>query len=89
MNADDLGPADVERLIVRRFFERHLSLAATKQTTAEFLAAVRQAGTLPAEPSKRLEDLLRRCDLVKFAGLRPSPDDGRALLQDARQLIQV
>ena len=90
-HADGLGPADVERLanVVRRFFERHLSLAATKQTTPEFLAAVRQAGTLPAEPSKRLEDLLRRCDLVKFAGLRPSPDDRRALLEDARQLIQI
>jgi hypothetical protein len=90
-NADGLGAAQVERLadVVRRFFERQLSLAATKQTTAEFMAAVRQSGTLPAESSSRLEDLLRRCDLVKFASLRPAADEGRSLLAEARQLIQI
>lgn len=88
---DGLGAAEVERVadVVRRYFERQLSLAATKQTTAEFMAAVRQSGALSAEPMGRLEDLLRRCDLVKFAGLRPSADDGRLLLADAGQLIQI
>jgi hypothetical protein len=89
IRADDLSPAEVERLadIVRRFFEHHLSLAATKQTTSEFLASVRKAGTLPDEPTERLLDLLRRCDLVKFAGMQMSALEGRALLDDSHQLI--
>ena len=87
--AAGLDPTAVERLahIVRQFFERHPSLAATKQTTVEFLASVRATGSLPEEPARRLEDLLRRCDLVKFAGQCPSPAEGCALLDDARRLI--
>jgi hypothetical protein len=53
--------------VMRRYLELRFRLRAPRQTTAEFLEAMRQAPQLTAEQRSQLRDFLERCDLAKFA----------------------
>src|SRR5262249_40206262 len=53
--------------VVRRYLAERFQLRAPQQTTAEFLASVRQAPELSADQQTLLRDFLERCDLAKFA----------------------
>ncbi len=56
---------------VRGFLGERYHLPATHQTTSEFLDAVRRG----VPPPEELREFLERCDLVKFAGVRPSAEE--------------
>ncbi len=67
--------------VVRRYLADRFGLPATRQTTAEFLEAVRRSGRLADEQQALLSDFLERCDLAKFAPVgasdRRPPGGGR------------
>jgi hypothetical protein len=89
LEARGAQPEDLPRLadIVRQFLEDHFQLRATRQTTAEFMAALHDRSGLNEAGVKRIAELLQRCDLVKFAGRRPPPEECESLLQSARHVI--
>lgn len=74
--------------VVRRYLELQFRLHAPRQTTAEFLEAMRQAPQLTAAQQAMLRDFLERCDLAKFARLTPSAAECRALAAKARTFIE-
>jgi len=90
LEADAASIPDLaERLadLVRRYLEGRYDLAATRQTTAEFLTSLRGQNTLTDEQIANVDDLLRRADLAKFAEANPSPDECASMLASARRLV--
>ncbi len=69
---------------VRGFLAERFGLPGPRQTTAEFLEAIAREASSPGE----LREFLERCDLVKFAGVRPTPEENRRTLEMARQIIK-
>jgi hypothetical protein len=69
---------------VRRLFAHRFQLPAMRRTTAEFLDALQREASLPADSLVWLRMLLERCDLVKFAGLRPSREETIEMIELAR-----
>jgi hypothetical protein len=72
--------------VLREYLETAEDLPARERTTSELLWA------LPPRLGegglrRRLQDILWRADLVKFARARPSPEDGTRFLADARELL--
>jgi hypothetical protein len=74
--------------VVRRYLELRFDLPASRRTTAEFLAAMRQAPLLTAEQQALLRRFLERCDLAKFAPVRPSPGECREASAMAREFVE-
>jgi hypothetical protein len=74
--------------VVRRYLERRFLIPAERQTTAEFLEAVRQSSDLSEGQRGSLGELLGRCDLAKFARVWPPPEECQALLAEARRFIE-
>jgi hypothetical protein len=76
------GLADV----LRQFLEQQYAWPATRRTTAEFLADA----SLPLLPEQTalLAEILRHCDLAKFAGQAFGPDEARKSAQLARQVVE-
>src|SRR5206468_1756861 len=69
---------------VRRLFTERFHLPALRRTSGEFLDALQREASLPAESLVPLRTLLERCDVVKFAGLRPSREETAETIQLAR-----
>jgi hypothetical protein len=72
--------------VLREYLESAEGLPARERTTSELLWA------LPPRLGegglrRRLQDILWRADLVKFARARPGPDDGAQFLADTRELL--
>ncbi|MBP5509776.1 MAG: hypothetical protein J6Z49_02535 [Kiritimatiellae bacterium] len=57
-------------MVVRRYIERTHGIRAPRQTTEEFLCAVKDAAGFPPETVAQLQTFLESADLVKFAGKR-------------------
>ena len=74
--------------IVRAYVERQLEVPALEMTTREVVAGLR-AAALGAEITDGFGTFLARCDLVKFARLRPGADRSRELLGAARELVEM
>lgn len=74
--------------VVRAYLERSLRLAATRQTTPEFLDGLRRSGTLSQRHQGLLQEFLEQCDLAKFAQAPLTPDQVRRLGTAARDLIR-
>src|SRR5207244_3809139 len=53
--------------VVRQYLEKRFQIPAERQTTAEFLVAVRESSALTAAQQALLGELLTQCDLAKFA----------------------
>lgn len=77
---------DAVATIIREFIEGRFAIAASKQTTAELLAAAAEQGW-PVEPTHTLRLLLEECDRAKFAGNLPDDDGCRRLIGRARDWI--
>jgi hypothetical protein len=88
------GAGRVERFhtmlsnILRRYLERRFQVPARRQTTAEFLEALRQGPELTPAQQALLRDFLERCDLAKFAGITPSLEECQAVADMARTLVE-
>ena len=74
--------------IVRSYVEGQLAVPALEMTTAEVADGLARAA-LGAPVCEAFRGFLDRCDLVKFAKWRPSPDDARAMVEEARGLVRM
>lgn len=74
--------------VVRHYIEERFSLAAPRQTTEEFLRALR--ATSSDEIGRYRDELngfLQACDRIKFGRGNLEIEDRRAILESARKLI--
>lgn len=74
--------------IIRTYVEGQLGVPALEMTTPEVVAGLR-AAALSGPISESFDSFLARCDLVKFAKLRPGADSSRELLGVARSLVEM
>jgi hypothetical protein len=72
--------------LTRRYIERRFGVRAPEQTTEEFLARVRDTGTL-AGYRPLLQDFLSHCDLVKFARYRPGEEEVQETVDACRRFL--
>jgi hypothetical protein len=87
LECEGVGPELLPRLadLLRHYLEAQFSLAATRQTSAEFCAALQQKDVgAPLEP---LPQILHLCDEVKFARLRPTQETCLAQFRLARRWL--
>lgn len=73
--------------IVRTYVEGQLEVPALEMTTGEVVDGL-EGAALGAPLCDKFRSFLERCDLVKFAKLRPAGDDSRASLAMARDLVR-
>ncbi len=74
--------------IIRAYVEGQLEVPALEMTTGEVVLGLRTAA-LGARITDAFHTFLARCDLVKFAKLRPGVDASRELLGAARSLVEM
>lgn len=74
--------------VLRIYLEERFHLKAPEQTTEEFLADIRNTGTLDEQQQELMQDFLNRCDLVKFARAEPTEKELRGLLDAAELIIE-
>lgn len=74
--------------IVRSYLERKYGLPARRRTTPEFLQEVQSDAPLDPQVRAFLADFLRRCDLIKFAGVEADAQQSAALLEDVRRFVR-
>lgn len=93
---DELGldvPREADRYhtlvsdVVRRYLELRFELRASRQTTAEFLEAMRHSTLLTTPQQEELREFLQRCDLAKFARADVAAEDCNEVAAMARQLV--
>ncbi len=72
--------------ILRVYLEGRFGIIAMEMTSRDIVDAL-GALRLPPGTLDDFDGLLRRCDLVKFAKLRPDPDTCRAVIPMARSLV--
>src|SRR5262249_33487929 len=73
--------------VLRQFLEEPFQLSATRQTTGEFHATLRNANVLSGDRGESVAETLTRCDLVRLAGVRPDAETCEAVLRGARALV--
>jgi hypothetical protein len=73
---------------IRRYLELRFQLRAPRQTTAEFLEAMRQSPHLNADQRELLRGFLERCDLAKFARAEYSVPDCQATGAMAQSFVE-
>ena len=74
--------------IIRAYVEGQLAVPALEMTTGEVVSGLRTAA-LGERITDAFHSFLARCDLVKFAKLRPGADASRELLGAARSLVEM
>ena len=74
--------------ILRRYIEGQLEVPALELTTQEVVGGMQRAA-LGGRVTGAFRTFLERCDLVKFAKLRPGSDEARALMAQARELVRM
>lgn len=74
--------------IIRRYIEGQFEVPALELTTGEVADGMRRAA-LGAPMTEAFRGFLERCDLVKFAKLRPAAEDSRELMGRARELVRT
>lgn len=74
--------------IIRTYVEGQLGVPALEMTTREVVAGLRGAA-LGGAITDTFHTFLARCDLVKFAKLRPETDTSLELLDMARSLVSM
>jgi hypothetical protein len=72
--------------IIRTYIEGRFRVYALEMTTGEVVEGLRGAH-LPGDDVRAFDTFARRCDLVKFAKLRPAPDACRDILEAARAFV--
>ena len=73
--------------VIRRYVEARFAVTALEMTTWEVLDGLERAG-VDEDVRSRLRRFLDRCDMVKFAKVRPTSDASREVLSDGRALVQ-
>ncbi len=75
-------------LVVRHYIERAYSIRASRQTTQEFLSAATGDTRFTKDTVGRLAEFLNAADMIKFAGLKTTPELAADAAQKARTYIQ-
>lgn len=89
MDQTDAYPFSIEvSEVLRQYIEESQGLAATKQTTREFLDAVRRRTTFNDAQLERLAQFLELADMIKFARMHAGQAECRELLASAECLIR-
>lgn len=73
--------------ILRVYVERRFRVDALEMTTREVLVGLERAG-VDESFREGLGVFLDQCDMVKFAKVRPGPDQSRQVLELGRRLVQ-
>jgi len=74
---------------LRVYAARRVGVRALERTTPEVIAALRERPEVQEVVLRRLQTVLERADLVKFADAQPTPEESRALLQDAQGVLDA
>ena len=74
--------------IIREYVEGQMEVPALELTTREVVEGMRGAA-VGAAITEKFRTFLERCDLVKFAKLRPGADESREVMGWARDLVGV
>ena len=74
--------------IIRRYIEGQFEVPALELTTREVADGMRRAA-LGAPIIEAFRGFLARCDMVKFAKLRPVVEDSRELMGQAQELVRT
>ena len=74
--------------ILRQYVSAQYHLHATEQTSPEFLAEAAKSPHFTGADKTLLAQFLDRCDLIKFAHVEATLEDGRALLEQAVRFVQ-
>src|ERR1043166_3927304 len=74
--------------IVRRYVTEQFALPLTRQTSVEFLNALRNSVAFSEDEKSLLADFLNRCDLIKFARYDATTADSQLLLEEALRFVK-
>jgi hypothetical protein len=74
--------------ILRRYVTEQFGLPVTRQTSVEFLNALRGSSPFSEDQESLLEDFLNRCDLIKFARYEATTSDSELLLEEAIRFVK-
>jgi hypothetical protein len=74
--------------ILRQYVSAQYHLRATEQTSPEFLAEAAKSPHFTAADKSLLAEFLERCDLIKFAHVDATMEDGAALLGQAVRFVK-
>ncbi len=74
--------------VVREYIARRFEVTAEEKTSDEILRELKPLFTKQKELHKRLSDMLRLADLVKFAKWNALPDENEISLRTAYQFVQ-
>ena len=75
--------------VLRQYFEDRFGLRAPERTTEEFLPEVESQAVLDATRQALLREFLQSCDMVKFAGSRPSDTHHQRVFAIAKQIVEA
>jgi hypothetical protein len=74
--------------ILRRYVTEQYALPLTRQTSVEFLNALRNSASFSEEEKSLLADFLNRCDLIKFGRYDATTADSQLLLGEAMRFVK-
>jgi hypothetical protein len=74
---------------LRRYVAERFAVPALGQTTPEFLTSLSGCKALAAIQRDQLGALLERCDLVKFAGVSPTLEESREMVQFVAAFVRA
>ena len=72
---------------LRVYLAHRVGVRALERTTPEVLGALRQHPEVDETIVQRLQTVLQRADLVKFADAQPPPEESQSVLQDAQGVL--
>lgn len=74
--------------ILRQYVSAQYHLHATEQTSPEFLADAAKSPHFTGADKQLLANFLEHCDLIKFARVDATVEDGKALLEQAVRFVK-
>jgi Domain of unknown function (DUF4381) len=74
--------------VLRHYLEKRFGLPATQRTTTEFFAALAKASPLDESNQSILCEILKECDLAKFACLLPAKEECQRVLKQALEFVK-
>jgi len=74
--------------VIRHYIEDRFGLRAPEQTTEEFLQELTRQPVLDESQRGALATFLEQSDLVKFAKVRPTTNEGKSALNAARSFVE-
>jgi hypothetical protein len=75
--------------VIRHYIEDRFGLRAPEQTTEEFFQELTRQPVLVEKQRDALGAFLEQCDLVKFAKVRPTTQEGKSALSAARAFVEA